>query len=360
MKALVVGIPLTVFLTLLLLAPVQAGDRDVAELLFEKGEKAFRKRDYAEAADYYQRALDEDSPYPEAAYGLAVALEKQGQGPEALKAYLRCKDDLLALEDLTRTQKKLLDKVEKAIGKLGAGYAALEKLDEEFVKDCLAFARKYMKSDPAWAKKALESAHEVDPTHQSVIDTLERLSGVSGPASGGGGIYEPLITDDSMEGWDPGANKGFTCSGGIVTADMPADSGVTNIRLMRIEGTWSLKADFRVLEKKARMISHGLMFGRKSGMACWGVLIDWNKSLSLVKFGEKGDDTQMGFKKISGYKPERWHEIRVDVEGNKLTAYYNGEKYLEHEVDDPEEFEGMPSVFTQRGRFEFKDVGVRR
>jgi hypothetical protein len=50
----------------------------------------------------------------------------------------------------------------------------------------------------------------------------------------------------------------------------------------------------------------------------------------------------------------------VDIEGCKLTAYYNGEKFLEHEVDNAEEFEGMPSVFTQRGRFEWKEIGVKR
>ncbi len=356
----VVGIPIAAILIIFLLAPVEAGDRDVAELLFSKGEKAYRKRSYAQAADYFQRALAEHSPYPEAAFGLAQALEKQGKGPEALKAYLRCKDQCRALDKPTRKQKKMCDKAEKAIGKLGQGYAALEKLDAKFVKDCLVFGRKYMKSAPEWAKKALESAHEIDPANTVVVETLDRLGGVAGPAGSGGGLYEPLIKDDNLEGWDPGVKKGFTCSGGVVTADMPTDGGITNIIRMRLEGTWSMKATFRVLEKKARLISHGLMFGRKGDGSCWGVLIDWDKSLSLVKFGADGDDTPLGFKKISSYRPERWHQIRVDVEGGKLTAYYNGEKFLEHEEEDPEAFAGMPSVFTQRGRFEFKDVGVKR
>ncbi len=360
MKWKAAGIPLTVLLFFCLLAPVDAGDRDVAELLFTKGEKALKKRSYGEAADYFQRALDESSPYPEAAFALAQALEKQGKGPEALKAYLRCKDECEALEKPTRKQKKMCGKAEKAIGKLGQGYASLEKLDAKFVKDCLAFGRKYKKSAPPWAKKALESAHEIAPSNSGVVSALDRLGDVTGPSSGDGGLYDPLIKDDSLTGWDPGIGKGFICRDRVIISTTPIDSGVSNIIRMRLEGSWSLKGSFRVLLQSGRKISHGIIFARKPDGSSWGVIIDWDKSLSLVRWAADGKAQTYSFKKIPSYHAERWHQIRVDVEGGKITAFFNGDRFLAHEEADPEAFAGMPSIFTQRGKFEIKDLGVKR
>jgi tetratricopeptide (TPR) repeat protein len=350
---------LVAVLLVLLLPPVFGGDRDVAELLFEKGEKAYKKRDYDGAADYFQRALDEFPAYPEAALGLAQALEKAGKGPEALRAYLRCKDECAKIEKPTRKQKKMCDQAERAIGKLGAGYAELEKLDAAFVKSCLTFSRKYLRPSPAWAKKALEAAHEIDPANSLVISTLDRVED-AGDVGGGAGLYEALIKDDALTEWDPGCKKGFTCLGGIVSADTPADGGISNVIRTRFEGSWSMKATFRVLEKKGLKISHGLMFGRRPDGSAWGLLIDWDASLALVRWGGDDGSGTVVFRKLPAYRADRWHQIRVDVEGGKVTGYFNGDKSFTHEEADGSTFDGMPAIFVQRGRFEFKDVGVKK
>ena len=80
---------------------VLAGDRDVAELFVKKGQKAWRGKRYEEAADYYRRALDEHTPFPEAAFELGRCLEKLGRTEEAIQAYLTCQDHLREIEKPT-------------------------------------------------------------------------------------------------------------------------------------------------------------------------------------------------------------------------------------------------------------------
>ena len=81
-----------IFLLLALVSGLaaSAGDRDVADFLFKKAEKAYRARRYEDAVKGYQRARAEFTPLPEAAFGLALALEKLDREAEALAAYRTC------------------------------------------------------------------------------------------------------------------------------------------------------------------------------------------------------------------------------------------------------------------------------
>ena len=339
-------------------APVMGGDREVAELLFEKGEKAFRKREYESAASFYERALAEAIPYPEAAFALGKALEKLGRAPDALQAYLKCRDQVKGMENPPRKLSRLADDAGKAVTRLGEGYATLADLDRAFVKDCIAFSKRYLKSSPGWAKVALEAAEQIEPGNTTVDEYLGRLAEVAAPSEGAG-LYEPLILDDKLSDWRPGLSETFSCLARIITADTPPDEAKTNDLRIRFEGTWSLKASFRVLEKKGEKISHGMLFGRKPDKSAWGILVDWDDNLSLVRWAADGNYT-MQVKKLTRYRGDRWHEIRIDVEPGKISAYFNGGRAFIHQESDPAAFDGAPSVFTQRGRFEIKDLGVQK
>ena len=69
---------------------------------------AKREKIYQQAADLYRRAMEESTPYPEAALGLAESLMKLGKSDEALQAYIACKDQAAALGKLSSTQKRAL------------------------------------------------------------------------------------------------------------------------------------------------------------------------------------------------------------------------------------------------------------
>ena len=56
-----------------LLVVVEAGERDVAQFLLQKAEKAYRAKDYEKAATDFKRARGEFTPLPEAARSTATS-----------------------------------------------------------------------------------------------------------------------------------------------------------------------------------------------------------------------------------------------------------------------------------------------
>jgi len=333
-----------------------AGDRDVAELLFGKAEKAYKRKQYEDAAGYYRRALDETSPYPQAAFGLGQSLEKLGRAQDAIRAYLRCCDELEAVESPKRAQRRMLDRARKAVNKLGAGYSELAAIDKEFVKKLTEFGRRYMRSSPEWARRAYGNALAIDPESRAAKTGLERLEEV-GEATSGMGLYKPLIRDDGLSNWDPGRKDPWTCRGKVIRIDTPSPAGkVANVK-MRLEGTYRLRGTFRCLDDGGRRRSWGLFFG-KQPEGGWALIIDWDLQSSIVRFGSDKPSAE-GYELLSHFDPKSWHVLEVAVEPGRITCYLNGEEKLVHTAS-AESFGGSPGLFMQDGKFEAKELGVKR
>jgi len=346
-------------LLLLSIGTANAGDRDVAELLHSKGERAYRKRDYEEAEQYFRRALAEYSPFPEAAECRARALLELGRTQEALRSYLLCEMQLEEMSDLDRKQRRLLKSVKRRISKLGKGYAKLEELDREFVRDAVAFSRKYFNSHPEWAKLASTHALAVDPTNRLAQGFLEKLEETESPSESLAGVFEPLVESDALSNWDPGARGDWSCSGGVIKCDVREPKGRTNLVKLRLEGSYELKAAFRVRRTGEEKRSYGFMLAQKPDGTAWGVLVNWNNDLELVKFDRRGS---RGYrtKILTGFRPTRWHLLHVRVEPGRLTARIGNELAFTSEEMEDDAFDGVPGLFAQDGAFEIKEVGVKR
>jgi len=335
-----------------------AGDQDIAELLYAKGEKAFRKKAWEQAAGHYRRALDEHSPYPEAAHRLGMALEKLGSGKEALEAYLLAEKQFGELPSLTRKQKRTLASVKKLISKLGAGYAELNKLDDEFVKKCVGLGRRYFNSRPGWAKKACESALAIDPTNKLARGILEKLGSTASPASTGG-LFTSLILDDRLAGWDPGVKAPWTCSGGVMTVTPTDKKGHPNFVKQRLEGAFEFRATFRPLTFDGKLRTFALLFGSKPDGSLWTLGIDWNNELVLVKWDSRGN-TPLQMKILNEVKVNRWYRIGVKVEEGRLTALLDGKVAFHHDGGTKDAFDGAFGVISQEVKADVKDVEVRK
>jgi tetratricopeptide (TPR) repeat protein len=344
----------------LLLAPVPgaAGDRDVAELLFKKAEKAARSNKHEEAVSLYERALEEHSPHPEAAFGLAVVLEKLGRSEDALQAYLRCRDEIAALESPSRKVKSMDGKAANAIKRLGAGYAELQEIDEKFVEACVDIGKRYVRSDPPWAKRAFETALAIDPLNKTAKRHMERLSGVEGPAA----IqrpFRPVIDEDDMKKWDPGARGLWSCSGGVLTGDTADQKGHANIYTERLEGTYSFRASFRVTRSTGKKRTHGIFFGNKPDRTVWALIISWDDELVLSKW-RGADHVEERMKILTGFDPRQWHTLQVDVTPGKVECLLDGVEIFELAEQGEKAFDGNPLLFIQDMRVEIRGVGVRR
>jgi tetratricopeptide (TPR) repeat protein len=339
--------------------PVRAGDPDVAKLLFDKGEKAYRAKNYEEAESYYARAIKEHSPYPEAAFGHGEALEKLGRTNEAIDAYLLCKDQLLDQEKLSYTDKRMLDRASKAVQRLGAGFEELAEIDKAFVKDCIAFGRKYFHSDPGWAKKAFQHAIGLQPGNRLIQGYLDRLADAAGPAVGGA-RFEPLIKDDGLTGWDPGVSQHWSCKAGVIVCDPEGSPGLTNLVKTYFEGKFTLSGRFRITDKKGVKPAFGIMFGMKKDSVAWGMILATDEQqVSLTKF-EKGDNEDLRTKILPRFDSTRWHEVKLEVTPGKVVGSVDGHDVFQLDGEAANAFDGPAGIFGQQCRLEVKDVGVQR
>ncbi|MEN8151266.1 MAG: tetratricopeptide repeat protein [Planctomycetota bacterium] len=348
--------PPLLFLALaLILTPVFAGDRDVADLLCEKGEKAAKSRDYEGAIKYFQRALEEHSPHPEACFGLAKALEKLGRTGEAVQAYLRCLDELKGVKELSRAQKRMEGQARRAVNKLGKGYQQLSKLDAKFVEDLVAFGRKNFNGSPEWSKKAFQTALLLDPGNKLAKSYLERLRGVRTPAEAAG-LFEAMILDDKLENWNPGIKKPWNCQGGVLSIDVKKSAN--NVIKTQLEHRYSVRATFRHTGEDYGRRTFGLLIGETEDTA-WALLFSWADTVDLVKFDSSGSD-RIQSKVLDNHKVSDWATLRVAVDGNEITTFLNGKMLFRHVAEKDTAFDGAPGVMIERCSAEVRDFEVQR
>ena len=220
----------------LLATGARGGDPDVAAFLVQKARKAFQAKEYGEAEDSYRRALEEHAPFPEAHYGLGETYEKTGRTREALQAYRACVREIGDAADPPRAWRSLLKRAERAVSRLQRAYADLTKLNDDFIRRSLAFAKRVETSDPAWARRACEAVLALDADNPVAKALLAKLpqggadapAPPAPPAEGGTPAErwgEPLIRGAALdEEWD-GAPEPWALADGVVTGEAFGKSG---------------------------------------------------------------------------------------------------------------------------------------
>jgi hypothetical protein len=353
--------PPAALLLLLLCFPLAsiapAGDPDVAKVLFEKGAKAFKARKYEEARDFYQRAVDEYSPCPEALFGLAQALEKLGLTEEATTIYARVREDVQALPAATRSQKKLAEDAAKAAARLGKEYAELAGIDQVFFRKLMDLGRKYMTSNPPWAKKFFTLVLLIEPDNPLAKNCLERLGDVDQPVIGGG-KFEPLFTDPEMKNWVNGRQPSCQLRRGTLTIETPR-SDCFNFARIRLNGRYAVRCSFRMLETPEQIGGYGLRFGKKSDPTGWGLIVQSDATISLVQM-LPGSSHEQRLKNLTGFDLTAWHALEVQVDGPIVVCLLDGSEVFRLPAPSADLFDGTPGVFAGKSNVELREMGVSR
>ncbi len=345
---------------LLFLSPAEAGDPEAAKLFLRKADKAFRSKDYTEATKFYRRALGENTPYPEAAYGLGQALEKLGRKHAALQAYLDCKKQAEGMERLSSKARSCLRKAKKRIGALGKAYAEASEIEAAFTRQLIAFGKKHTNGAPMWAKQAFLAANRLAPGDEKVKKYLEKLSHVEGP-SGGFGLPQQLVKGDSLSGWDAGPMSGcWSSRGQMIIGDQTQPGTILYRSGLSLAGRYRLTASFRVVDRHGPDWYYGFLFGVADGggrmfSLCYG----FTRHAYMLR-AAAGERDEVGSKLLSKWDPTEWHTLRVDVEPTKVTAFADDEEVFSHEVKDPRTLEGTIALTLRDAKIEIKDVKVYR
>jgi hypothetical protein len=338
----------------------RAGDPDVARLLCQKAQKAYRARQYEEAEKNYRRAIAENPPCPEACYGLAETLEKLERIGDALATYRRCVDGIMATPKPSSRLKSLKSRAGRAIKRLRKRFSDLEELDRNFIQQCMRFGIRNKKKNPGAARRAFAWVLLIDPYHKEAKKLLETVcdspsQSESPPPPKG----KKLLRDDDLDDWNPGLTEFWRCKGRVLTGDSAEHSGHINwFEKERFKGSFTIQMEFRLLRGGTRRTC-GLFFGNKHGKdRWWGLLVTRADELILVESRPSNHTTKKEHI-LRGFVPKDWNTLRVTMRPGRAVVSFNGEETFRHDSEDGDDFNGEVGVFVQDARVEYRNLVVR-
>jgi hypothetical protein len=335
------------------------GDPDVAELLLKKAKKAFSSKDYREAEHCFRRAVREMSPFPEARFGLAEALEKLDRPREALDAYRDCVGDIEANGDLAKWR-SLRNRAQQAVTRLLGRSAELVKLNDAFIRECLDFAKKHASSDPQWAREAYETVLRLDPANMVAKGHLAMLPKAGAappvpekPEPAGGGFGEPVLRAELWSGapeWSVGVEA--------IVGDSPNAGKLFWLEGMPLEGRFSVRGTFRVARAYDRL-GFGVFFGSEGREPWWGLFFRSTGAVSLERC-EEGSNHQVRDTILDGFDVAKQHTIQLDVRPGDVVVSLDGKELFEFSAEDRKTFDGKICLYVQNGRIEWTSLEVRK
>ena len=344
----------------LLAVTTLAGDPDVAQFLYQKGQKAYRARKYEEAEKSFRRALEEHSPLPEAQFALGQTLERLERMGEALNAYRRCRDEIAGGPAPTGRMKSLAIRADRSIKRLQKQFTELERLDRDFIHRCMSLGIRYHKTNPGAARSAYTAVLKIDPGHKQARALLEGLGKKAPAGKASKARTRDLTPPVDFAGWVPGRNEYWSVSNGLLTGKVDGPNGQINwLEGERFKGRYKVRVEFRILKGGVKRTC-GLFVGNKHAKnRWWSVMIDWNDEVAMVETSPQASTSVQG-KVLRGFQPDQWHTLELDVRPGELAVELDGKQMFRHKTGDEESFDGELGVFAQDIHVLFRKLELRK
>lgn len=170
-------------------------DRETAEFVAQRADKALAARTWAEAESLYRKALEEDPTLLRARFGLSEALLGAGQRPAGVTEMRQFVAEAGALTPCPPALTALLTKAKKRLADLDTLGTELDTKIEAHASALVAFAGRYREKDPDVALEALEQALRLKPGHAKAEEQHAALKSRA-PA-----VIVPLFNGKDATGW---------------------------------------------------------------------------------------------------------------------------------------------------------------
>ncbi len=320
-------------------------DRATAQFHAERGDKALKAGQAAEAEQHFTRALEEDATYAPARFGLARALLANGhrdQGLDELRAALDALGGEKAWKSDLAAARKLLDDTDRAGAELRAQVDA-------HVEALVAFARKWRKKDEAQAVRALRAALALRPGDEKAAALIEELGqSPKGPAV-------ELFDGRSTTGWVAMTDQVWTASGGTLTGSTKTDPYIGRSERY-VEGDFDVSVEARLLESFEGP-DYFALAGASDGKDAHYV-IGLLRGKLFFEEQRSGDDdrTFVNTAPAHDFDAAQWHRYEMRFRGDHVTAYVDGVELAADAERPASKRAGFVGLIVQNCKAEFRHV----
>lgn len=333
------------------------GDEEVAKFLFGQAKRAFAVRKYDEAVTKLQRVQVEDPELLEATFLLGQVFEKMKDPGKALGAYRQFRDACTAQgEALDKKTGRLLKRAAKRIGVLGKGEKEFDKLQDEFGKLLVAFAKRTSDTDADIAREALERGLSVHPTHVAMQEWLRKLGGDAGTGGDSAPGTSPIR---GIEKWDDLLARRAIPAGSstdyedkILTFDNEGGTVYWTGDGTSTPETLVYEIEFRFVKEYAPGHLLGLVFAKNDALSRdtgseW-IMAFAQKSLVKVVHASGKKNIEIADAATKPFHTGKWHTLTVAVEGRKVRVLLNGKQIVNSSIPGRKSLEGEIGIFHQR------------
>jgi len=326
--------------------PVLA-DRETAVFFTDRGEKALKAGDGADAEAQFQRALEEDATYAPARFGLArafLATEKRADGVSELK---RSIEELRGVAEWKST----LGKAESLLDEVDRSGAELRALVDAHVEELVSFARKWLKKDEDIAVRALRAALALRPGHAKAAEMIESL-GLSAK-----GPPRELFDGETLTGWIEMGPPRWEAKDGVITGNVE-DAAYIGRTLESFEGDFDVRMEARLAEEHEGAPYFALCpaFDGKDGHYSLGLLR--GKVLFQEDVAPETDREVYHANPPHDFEPTEWHVYELRFRGSTVTAFLDGTQLAVDDKRPDTRKGGFIGLKCQDCRVEIRSVQV--
>jgi hypothetical protein len=317
-----------------------AGDAKVAEALFKSGKQAYQKSDFAGAATFFEKTLEETPELIEARWWHASAREKGGDKPAALASYRA----FLALFDekfkagatISKEEQRLKGLADKSVDALSQADKEMRKLEDTYVASMISFAKDTFLRDPSMSTRAVEAVLAVRPEHEEAKKLLEKIAGGGGeaPAPAKGAVKDPKNPFAGVSKWmDVIAAQSFRSNfigyaKGTMIVDLEGGRAIPPATPFDRTNPYCVEFEIRCAESY-----------KPGGGWTAGVCIAWKNNdfesimmrpgrVVLSRNYADGRCTDVSQHDIPQFDGAGWHKVGVVVRGPSVEIWYGGKSVI--------------------------------
>ncbi|MFA5795460.1 MAG: family 16 glycoside hydrolase [Candidatus Brocadiia bacterium] len=340
-------------------AIVAFADDDIARAFLGKGDEAAKKGDAKRALEFYQKAVTESANLPDAHFKIGEISVKTGERLKGRLALKKC----IALIDQTGQLSASLKEIRKKAEDLLAGLEISQKegkiIEQEYVKELLAFAKKVRVKDNFLAEEALKAVLIIDPQNTEALKIQAEIKAntfvprwaviFNGKDLGD---WKPQSPDD----WKIGADGELACD---------TRTAIVNTRNdVFLENNFIVSAEFKVSTTHDSKNGIGIVIGLQKGGSAGvkAVSIFDQRYIGVVDALITTQDQGLKWETLPAetYKPNEWNLMQIEVSGETVKVLLNEKPALEYKGPVRNMFNGGVGLWVQKCRVSFRNIKYQK